>query len=176
MNMKKIRVIPEKCTGCRICELACALAHFKVNNAKKSAIRVFSVYPNPIIRTPIVCRQCDEPPCMDVCPTGAIKVGEDLVELDQGLCVRCLQCVEACPYGAIFVHPEVNYPLKCDLCGGSPACVEACPTQALELIDGELGPQPQIVDERIEYEGMKQLKLDGKGPGGTVVKYVEGGK
>jgi len=173
--MKRIKVIPERCSGCRVCELACALAHFKVNNAKKAAIRVFSIYPNPIIRTPIVCRQCDEPACTEACPTGAIRMGEDLVELDRAQCIMCLKCVEQCPYGALFVHPEVDHPLKCDLCGGSPACVAACPTGALELVDGETGPQPLLVKGKIEYENMKELSPGTDGPGAPV-RYVDGGK
>ena len=37
---RKLAVIPELCSGCRMCELACAIEHYGVNNPKKSAIRV----------------------------------------------------------------------------------------------------------------------------------------
>ncbi|MDF2957396.1 MAG: hypothetical protein OD814_001018, partial [Candidatus Alkanophagales archaeon MCA70_species_1] len=40
---KKLTVIPERCSGCRLCELACAIAKFGVNNPKKAAIRVISI-------------------------------------------------------------------------------------------------------------------------------------
>jgi hypothetical protein len=54
---KKLTVIPEQCSGRRICELVCAIKHFGVNNPKKAAIRVLTTYPHPVVRMPIVCIQ-----------------------------------------------------------------------------------------------------------------------
>ena len=117
---KRLAVIPELCSGCRICELACAIEHFGVNNPKKSAIRVLVTYPHPVVRMPIVCSQCKHPVCADACPVEALKKTEDLVELDTDLCISCLKCVDACPFGAIYAHEDVDNPIKCDLCGGTP--------------------------------------------------------
>ena len=75
---------------------------------------------------------------------GALTRDEEtgLVLLDQEKCTGCLQCVEACPFGAIFVIGEGGdgpAVVKCDLCierqeqGLGPACVEACPTGALTV-------------------------------------------
>jgi Fe-S-cluster-containing hydrogenase component 2 len=44
-SAKKLAVIPELCSGCRLCELACAIEHFGVNNPKKSAVRVLVTCP-----------------------------------------------------------------------------------------------------------------------------------
>ena len=88
---KRLAVIPELCSGCRICELACAIEHFGVNNPKKSAIRVLITYPHPMVRMPIVCSQCKVPACADACPVEALKKTEDLVELDRELCISCLK-------------------------------------------------------------------------------------
>jgi Fe-S-cluster-containing hydrogenase component 2 len=170
--MKRISVIPERCSACRICELACALFHFRSNNPKKSAIRVFSLYPNPILRTPIVCRQCDDPECMEACPVGAIDFADETVRIDTELCTGCMACVEACPYGAIFTHPEVDHPIKCDLCSGSPRCVRACPKNALVIVE-ELGVQPRLVDGKPVFDRMKELDLQASG--GGVLRYNDGG-
>ena len=52
---------------------------------------------------------------------------------DKSSCISCMKCVEACPFGAIYAHGDLDYPLKCDLCGGRPQCVEKCPKGALRL-------------------------------------------
>jgi molybdopterin-containing oxidoreductase family iron-sulfur binding subunit len=50
---------------------------------------------------PLVCQQCSEPPCMEVCPTGATTKDENgIVLVDRNLCMGCKACVMACPYGA----------------------------------------------------------------------------
>ena len=53
--------------------------------------------------------------------------------VDAGLCVRCGDCVAACPFGAIRLHPYTALPLICDLCEGDPACVARCVTGALRF-------------------------------------------
>ena len=128
---KRLTVIPERCSGCRLCEVVCALHHFGMNNPKKAAIRVISLYPHPVIRMPVVCRQCAQPKCRENCPTDAISVENGVVQIDADLCVSCQQCVISCPFGAIFVHDDIAVPFKCDLCGGRPQCVLQCPKGAL---------------------------------------------
>jgi Ni,Fe-hydrogenase III small subunit/NAD-dependent dihydropyrimidine dehydrogenase PreA subunit len=47
--------------------------------------------------------------CVDVCPTGAILVGDNDTRnfaIDLGRCLFCIDCVEACPEGAIRYTPE----------------------------------------------------------------------
>ena len=114
---KKLAVIPELCSGCRICELACSIHHFGVNNPKKSAVRVLVTYPQPVVRMPIVCSQCKIPVCADACPVGALTRSGGVVHLDKSVCISCMKCVEACPFGAMFAHEEIDNPIKCDLCG-----------------------------------------------------------
>jgi len=124
-----------KCSGCRICELVCSVSHFKVNNPKKSAIRVMQLFPKPAVNTPIFCRQCSILKCAEKCQTNAITKGLDgKMIVDQIKCIGCGACAETCPFGAIYFHPDVKTPIKCDLCDGKPLCVQFCPTNALEYI------------------------------------------
>ncbi|MBS7644269.1 4Fe-4S dicluster domain-containing protein [Candidatus Bathyarchaeota archaeon] len=133
--MKALVAWSAKCSGCRICELVCSVAHFKVNNPKKSAIRVMQLFPKPAVNTPIFCRQCAILKCAEKCPTKAITRSPDgRMVVDQTNCIGCGACAEGCPFGAIYFHPEVKTPIKCDLCDGNPRCVQFCPTNALEYV------------------------------------------
>ena len=161
--MKKLMVIPERCSGCRICELACAADKFHVNNPKKSAIQVMVLYPHPVIRMPIVCRQCKEPKCMENCPTDAIKVRDGIVEIDEDECISCQACVTSCPFGAIFVHRDLQLPFKCDLCEGEPKCVEACPKDAILYVPEETLGQSQRLSSVLSYAHMKEVEYREEG-------------
>ncbi len=154
---KRLTVIPERCSGCRICELTCAIHHWGVNNPKKSAIRVLVMYPQPVIRMPIVCSQCAEPKCAENCPTGAIYRDNGLVRLDEDKCVGCHQCVESCPFGALFVHEDIETPFKCDLCDGDPECVKACPKQALQYVPLHTMGQAHRRSSALRYAHMREV-------------------
>ena len=94
---------------------------------------------------PMMCQHCAEPPCVDVCPTGAsFKRADGIVLVDRHICIGCRYCMMACPYKArSFVHepltdqkPDVprgkGCVESCTLCvhrvdrDETPACVEAC--------------------------------------------------
>jgi len=57
-----------------------------------------------------VCINCDV--CEPECPNGAIYQGEEIYEIDPGLCTECVghfdtpQCVEVCPVDCIPLDPE----------------------------------------------------------------------
>ncbi len=98
-------------------------------------------YNNPDVRksffVPKLCNQCDNPPCVTVCPVGATYMTEDgVVLVDQDHCIGCRYCIQACPYGARYILPEEKVIDKCTWCyhritrGLLPACVEACPAGA----------------------------------------------
>jgi Fe-S-cluster-containing hydrogenase component 2 len=133
---------PLKCTGCRICELYCSLRHERVLNPKKARLRV--IRKEPAIDKPIACLQCADPPCAKVCPTNAITrdAKADMVVVEESKCIGCGACVEACPFGAIWLHPERKVAIKCDLCE---ACVPRCPVNALSVMTpGRFADQKRI--------------------------------
>ena len=168
----KLTVISERCSGCKICELVCALKHFKVNNPKKSAVRVMVLYPHPVIRMPIVCQQCKEAKCASNCPVDAISRNGDVVKVNNEECVMCHNCVLSCPFGAMFTHDDYDYPFKCDLCGGDPECVKACPKGALDYVPKHLIGQAQRVRHTLNYANMRQVEYVAEGEK-KVLKYVQ---
>ena len=98
---------------------------------------------------PKLCNHCDNPPCAQVCPVGAtFQTDEGIVLVDSERCIGCSYCIQACPYGARYMHPETHTADKCTLCyhrikeGKLPACVEVCPTQARVFGDIESKASP----------------------------------
>ena len=57
------------------------------------------------------------------------------MNLDEGKCIGCKMCVQACPFGNAVWDEQTVKILKCDNCGGDPACAKVCPTHALEWVD-----------------------------------------
>ena len=172
---KKLAVIPEQCSGCRMCELACAIGHHGVNNPKKSAVRVLVTYPHPVVRMPIVCSQCKVPACADACPVAALKRVDGVVQLDTEACVSCMKCAEACPFGAIYAHEDLRYPIKCDMCNGRPACVDVCPKGAIRLIPEDALGEARRVSNVLSYAHMKEIEFIERGEK-KVIHYAEIGK
>ena len=84
-----------------------------------------------------MCNHCAKSPCTQVCPVGATFESPDGVALvDDKYCIVCSYCVQACPYGCRYIHPEKKTADKSTLCyhrikkGLDPACMEICPTGA----------------------------------------------
>lgn len=132
---KVLFVEPEKCTGCRLCENACSIFHEKVSNPSRARIHIVK-WENAGLFLPMVCQQCENPICENVCPMGAIKRDDKTGALliDKDLCVGCKLCVMFCPLGGVTIGKNREI-LKCDLCGGDPVCVKFCIPGALQYID-----------------------------------------
>ncbi len=126
------------CSGCRACEMTCSFAHEDAFSPSLARVRVTKIEDVGFDR-PVLCRQCARPACREACPVGAIAQdgpeGNLRVNLEE--CIGCGQCVEACPFGAMHLHPETGLALVCDLCGGDPECVRRCTTHALVYGEGE---------------------------------------
>lgn len=138
---KEIFVKASRCTGCKSCEIACKVEHSESKNlysaisekpAPKS--RVYVEWVAPEGKVPVVCRHCEDAPCMHACISGAIsRNDEGVVMTDSDKCIGCWTCVMVCPYGVIGRHLEKRKAYRCDRCPDReiPACVSSCPTQAL---------------------------------------------
>jgi tetrathionate reductase subunit B len=86
---------------------------------------------------PKMCNHCYKSPCTQVCPVGAtFESPEGIVLVDEKRCIGCRYCVQSCPYGCRYIHPEKKVVDKCTFCyhrikkGLAPACIEVCPTGA----------------------------------------------
>ncbi|OYT62054.1 4Fe-4S ferredoxin [Methanosarcinales archaeon ex4572_44] len=121
-----------KCTGCRMCELACSFEHNGEFSPARSRISVLSLGGG--VDMPISCLQCEDPACMGVCSSGAISQKDGVVSFDAELCTGCRLCMMACPVGSPSIDPVLKRAVNCDLCEGEPACVEFCPFGAVEYV------------------------------------------
>jgi molybdopterin-containing oxidoreductase family iron-sulfur binding subunit len=138
------------------------------------------------VSAPVMCQHCADPPCVDVCPTGAsFKRADGIVLVDRHSCIGCRYCVMACPYKArSFVHeplteqnPEVprgkGCVEGCTLCvhrvdqGKQPACVQACSDSGhAALLFGDLNDPSSEISQRLHAESSVALRADlGVGPG-----------
>ncbi|MGC8986756.1 4Fe-4S dicluster domain-containing protein [Infirmifilum sp.] len=117
---------PLRCSGCRLCEVACSLHHEGTVWPEASRIRVFELYPG--VDVPQTCAQCRDYPCVKACGQAALRVDEKTgaVIVDEAKCTGCGDCVRACPGKVMRLHPKTGKAMVCDLCGGEPECVKAC--------------------------------------------------
>ena len=143
-----IHVYPERCIGCRTCEIACGLAHSESDSSNDSHfLPRLQVVKSGSSTQPVMCHQCENAPCVAVCPVQALVQEERCVELHESLCIGCKNCVMACPFGAIDIAllPQAKIEIvKCDLCQqheSGPECVRVCPTAALEKKDSQVVKQ-----------------------------------
>lgn len=144
------------CNGCYACQIVCKDEHvgndwspyafpqpdtgqfwLKVNEYVRGNVpQVKMTY------VPVMCQHCEDAPCMASCPVeGAIYMRDDgLILIDPKKCSGCMNCVDACPYGAIYYNSSLNIAQKCTGCAHlidrgwkAPRCVDACPTEALKF-------------------------------------------
>lgn len=136
-NSKVLLINYEKCTGCRLCEQVCAVKHHGASNPSRSRIRVMK-WEMEGLYVPVSCQQCQDAPCLNGCPVGAISRNEELnrVEVDYDVCIGCRTCVSVCPFGAMHYNAIDRQVAKCDLCDGDPQCVRFCDIKAIEYTDG----------------------------------------
>jgi len=146
--VKTIVVNIEKCLACKSCELACALAHSKSKVLEEAVAesprpqRMVAVEAAGEYGVPIQCRHCEAAPCIEICPTEAIRreSADGPIVVVQDMCIGCKLCMLICPFGVLQIGAEGRAIIKCDMCterlqaGQEPACVEACPTGALKLV------------------------------------------
>ena len=135
---KVLHVDHQKCTGCQLCELVCAVSHDGISNPTRSRIRVVK-WEAEGLYIPMTCQQCQDAPCMNVCPVKAISRNEESakVTVDYDVCIGCRSCVGVCPFGAMSFNPVDKRVFKCDHCDGDPQCVRFCEEKAVDYIEAD---------------------------------------
>ncbi|RMF86320.1 MAG: 4Fe-4S dicluster domain-containing protein [Nitrospinota bacterium] len=136
--MKQLVIHPERCTACRMCELACSMEHEGVFDPSRSRIQV-EIFLDEAFYLPMACYHCDDYPCGQVCPTEAIVKDREtgwITVIDEK-CIGCKMCMQACPFGVMGYATTVGVAQNCDLCEGDPECVKFCAPQALEFLNIE---------------------------------------
>ncbi|HRH88116.1 MAG TPA: 4Fe-4S dicluster domain-containing protein [Rubrivivax sp.] len=102
-----------RCVGCQTCTAACKHANATPPGVQWRRVldMEFGEYPN-VQRAfvPVSCQHCDDPPCLEVCPTTATKKRADgIVTMDYDLCIGCAYCAVACPYQARFKTERFSF-------------------------------------------------------------------
>jgi len=149
-----------RCDGCGDCVRGCQQIHNVPEG--QEWITIYKTVDDEGNEHPFPrpCMQCDNPPCVFVCPVGATYATEDGVVLtDHDICIGCRYCMAACPYNARYFNwggnPEFTpaeraayspeHPVvhrrgtveKCMFCihrtpdGRLPECVATCPKGAM---------------------------------------------
>jgi carbon-monoxide dehydrogenase iron sulfur subunit len=152
----------QRCTGCRTCEMVCAVKHDGVLNPIRSRIKVMK-WEAEGLYVPVTCQQCQDAPCMNVCPVKAISRDDEMgcVEVDYDACIGCRSCVTVCPFGAMNFNTIDRQVFKCDLCDGDPQCVRFCDVGAVQFIDAEevATEKKRLAAERLSLAGKESAAL-----------------
>lgn len=160
----------KKCDGCVTigsppqCTQACIAGHYVPKGQQWIQVFEAELPGGGTFFMPAPCYQCENAPCVNVCPVGATYHDETgIVLIDHHRCIGCRLCMAACPYHRRFFNwgtpklpPEAAltkyspiYPvpaikgtvIKCMFCahmlrdGKLPLCVAGCPMEALYIGD-----------------------------------------
>ena len=132
------------CIGCRACEVHCKDKNHSGPGAFYCRMIEVSASDSPLPKIDFVylsCFHCEQPWCVDVCPTGAMRrrAQDGIVFVEDSACVGCKACITACPWAVPQWNSETGKVGKCDLCmdridaGLEPACVTKCTTGCLSF-------------------------------------------
>ncbi len=180
--MKAFVIDLAKCNGCYNCQLACKDEYvgndwspysrpqpdtgqfwLKIKETERGTIPKVKVAYQATL-----CMHCDEAACISACKVkgGIYKRHDGLVVINPKKCTGCKNCVDACPYGAIYFNEDLNLAQKCTGCAHlldrgwkEPRCVDFCSTNAIrfgeeseladlisqaEVLKPEYGTQPRV--------------------------------
>ena len=135
---KQLVVKPEKCLGCGLCEKVCSF--FKVGkfSPAHSGVTVM-IYDEETFAVPLMCQQCDEAPCIKICPVNALARDEKgIVTYSDSKCIVCRLCADACPMGNVSYSVDTKKMTKCDRCENDPKCAVFCPTDAISFTSEDI--------------------------------------
>ena len=103
-----------RCVGCQTCTAACRHANATPPGTQWRRVLDIEVGEYPDVSrvfVPVGCMQCENPPCMEVCPSTATRKRADgIVSIDYDLCIGCSYCALACPYQARYKTERASFP------------------------------------------------------------------
>jgi Fe-S-cluster-containing dehydrogenase component len=192
--MKTFVIDIARCNGCYCCQIACKDEHvgndwtpyakpqpdtgqywMKMNEFVRGTVPKVKMHYQPLL-----CAHCDKALCREACPIedAIYKRDDGLVIIDPTKCSGCKNCVDACPYHAIYFNEDLNIAQKCTGCAHLldngwkvPRCVDACPTECLKfgedfelrdlIMKGE-SPHPEFkIKPRLYYLNMPKRFVAG---------------
>ena len=155
-----------KCIGCHACTIACKAEHQIPIGVNRCWVKTVERGTFPDTRRfffPVLCNQCDEAPCVRICPTSALfKRRDGIVDLNGSACIGCRACMVACPYDQLFIDPDTHTAEKCNFCANRvenqllPACVSVCPTEC--RIFGDLEDASSELSRFVQGSGITVRK------------------
>lgn len=169
----------DSCFGCNFCVIACK----SENHAQFISYTSEIVKENPVFRAkvhgeisgtypgftaryyPLICRHCENPVCLESCPTHAISKRDDgIVVISQKDCNGCDACITACPYQVPQHNLQTGKVEMCHFCvhrlkeGKEPRCVKSCPVKA--LVFGDLNDKESEIYQLIASRKPLELPQD----------------
>jgi len=168
------------CIGCHACSTACKSENQVPLGVYRTWVRYTETgtFPDTQRHFQVTrCNHCANPPCVRICPTGAMFQRNDgIVEFDNTACIGCKACMQACPYDAIYIDPVSHTAAKCHYCahrvevGLEPSCAVVCPTHA--IIAGDMDDPGSEIHRLLSREKVSVRKPEQ----GTAPKvfYIEG--
>jgi len=101
----------------------------------KSAIKVRTTGGMTSRFIAIVCLGCQDPACLEVCPTQALEQRQGGgVLLKPEKCIGCRMCETNCIMRAVNFDEEKHKPIICRHCG---TCTRFCPHDCLQMVEPE---------------------------------------
>jgi len=169
-----------KCIGCHACTVACKQEHDLPIGVNRTWVKYVEKAEFPNTRRIFSvqrCNHCANAPCVEICPVTALWQRKDgIVDIDGNRCIGCKACMQACPYDAIYIHPDDLTAAKCNYCahrvevGLAPPCVTVCPVHA--IIAGDMDDPNTEITQMLAHHQV-QVRKPEKGTQPKVF-YIEG--
>jgi len=155
-----------KCIGCHACTVACKAEHEVPVGVNRTWVKYIEKGTFPDTRrlfSVMRCNHCADAPCVEICPVTALFTRSDgIVDFDSRRCIGCKACTQACPYDALYMHPDEHTAAKCNYCshrtdiGLEPACVNVCPEHA--IISGDMDNPLTEISQLLAREAVSVRK------------------
>ena len=156
------------CIGCHACSVACKAENQVPLGVFRTWVKSVEKGRFPDTRRYFQvtrCNHCDDPPCVAICPVGAMYRRKDgIVDFDPSRCIGCKACLQACPYDSIYIDPQRGTAAKCHFCahrveaGMEPACVVACPEHA--IVAGDIDDPGSEISRILNSEPVRVRRPD----------------